>query len=124
MAGGGDDRDTEQWAGVQLGAWMLEPAAAFGELERAALRHEDLLHLDVLRAGADHAHRIPGVDDLVVALRHHAKAPVDGRFAVVAIDGDGEHVPVAVVHAGGERPAAAHLVTTVDLLAAARGERD
>src|SRR3989442_15821598 len=112
MPGGGDDRHSEQRPAVELASGMLQAAAAARKRERAPLWNEDLPHLDVLAAGADHAHRVPGVDDPVVALRHHAEAPIhwgftSRRLAVVAVDGDREHVPVAVVHAGGERPAAA-----------------
>src|SRR5439155_23668242 len=102
-----DARHSERRPVVELRPRVLEAAAAARERERAPLRNEDLLHLDVLAAGADHAHRVPGVDDPVVALRHYAKAPVNRSFTIVAVDGDREHVPVAIVHAGGERPAAA-----------------
>src|SRR5437667_2048432 len=86
MPGGGDDRHSEQRPVVELRPRVLEAAAAARERERAPLRNEDLLHLDVLAAGADHAHRVPGVDDPVVALRHYAKAPIDRSFTIVAVD--------------------------------------
>src|SRR6266481_701256 len=108
MPGGGDDRHSEQRPAVELASGMLQAAAAARKRERAPLWNEDLPHLDVLAAGADHAHRVPGVDDPVVALRHHAKAPIDCGLAVVTVDGDREHVPVAIVDARGERPAPAH----------------
>src|SRR6267378_1527389 len=82
MPGGGDDRDPEERPAVELCPRVLEAAAAARKRERAPLRNEDLLHLDVLAAGADHAHRVPGVDDPVVALRHRAEAPIDRRLAV------------------------------------------
>src|SRR3989442_6784362 len=104
MRGGGGDGRWEERPAVELGPRVLTAAAAARKRERAPLRNEDLLHLDVLAAGADHAHRVPGVDDPVVALRHDAEAPIDRRLDIVAVDDDREHVPVAVVHARGERP--------------------
>jgi len=103
---------------------VLEPAAAPRERQRAALGHEALRDRDVLAARADHPHGLPRVDDLVVALGHQAQAPVEGRLAVVAVDGDGEHVPVGVVDAGGKRPAAAHHEAAVGSPGAPGGERD
>jgi hypothetical protein len=89
-----------------------------------ALWDEDILHLDVLAAGADHAHRVPGVDDAVVALRLEAKAPVDRRLLVLAVDRHGEHVPVGVVDPRRERPVPVHDVAALDRLAAPGRERD
>src|SRR5262245_10690484 len=71
----------------------------------AALRYEAFRDGVVLAARADHAHRVPRVDDLVLALGNEAQAPIDGRAAVVAVHGDGEHVPLRVVHARREGPA-------------------
>ena len=92
--------------------------------QRAALGHEALRHRDVLAARADHAHRVPRVDDLVVALGHQAQPPVERRLAVVAVDGDGEHVPLGVVDARGERPAPAHHEAAVGAPRPPGGERD
>ena len=100
---------------------MLATAPAALQRQRAALRHEQLGDGDVLAARGGHAHGVPGVDDLVVGLRHQAQPPVDRRLAVVAVDGDGQHVPVRVVDAGGERPAAADDEPAVGL--ARRGRR-
>src|SRR5258708_38974319 len=121
MAGGGEGGPSEQGPAVELCPRVLEAAAAARKRERAPLRNEDLLHLDVLAAGADHAHRVPGVDDLVVALRHHAEAPIQWgftsrRLAVVAVDRDREHVPAAVVDTRGERPSPAHHEPSFDIL--------
>src|SRR5439155_13340215 len=90
----------------------------------AALGDEPLGDGDVLAAGGGHAHGVPGVDDLVVGLRHQAQAPVDRRLAVVAIDGDGQHVPIRVVDAGGERPAARDDEPAGGLAPTAGGQRD
>src|SRR5947208_4441112 len=124
MPGGGDDRHSEQRPVVELRPRVLESAAAARERERAPLRNEDLLHLDVLAAGADHAHRVPGVDDPVVALRHYAEAPIHWGLAVVAVDRDREHVPVAVVHARGERPPPADDKAVFCNPTTSRGKRD
>src|SRR6266513_6336649 len=112
VPGGGDDRYPEERTGVEFATGVPRAAAAQLQGERAPLRNEDLLHLDVLAAGADHAHRVPRVDDLVLGLRHHAEAPshwgfTSRRLAVLAVDRDREHVPVAVVDAGREWPSAA-----------------
>ena len=107
---------------LSAAARMVVSAAAFAERERAAVRHEHLVRRDVLAAGRRHAHRVPGVDDLVVGLRHHAEPRVD-RLVAVEHRG-GEHVPVRIVDAGGERPAAADDESAVDLARAAGRERD
>src|SRR5437868_502180 len=99
-----DDRHAKERTVVERSAGMLETAAAAGEREGAALWNEHLLHLDVLTAGADHSHRVPGIDDDIVFLRHEAQPPVDRCLSIVAVHGDGEHVPFGVVHAGGEGP--------------------
>src|SRR6266480_6220814 len=127
MPGGGDDGHSEQRPAVELRPRVLESAAAARERERAPLRNEDLLHLDVLAAGADHAHRVPRVDDLVLALRHHAEAPIHWgftgrRLAVLAVDRDREHVPVAVVDAGREWPSAADDEPIIDFFPSAGGQ--
>ena len=110
--------------GVERRARMLEAAAAALQRQRAALGHEQLGDRDVLAAGRRHAHGVPGVDDLVVGLRHQAQPPVDRRLAVVAIDRDGQHVPVGIVDARGERPAAVDDEAAVGLAPAAGRERD
>ena len=110
--------------GVERGAGVLAPAAAELQGEGAALGHEQVGDGDVLAAGGAHAHGVPGVDDLVVGLRHQAQPPVDGRLAVVAVDGDGQHVPVRVVDAGGERPAARYDEPAVGLARSAGGKGD
>src|SRR5436190_921190 len=124
MPGGGDDGHSEQRPAVELRPRVLESAAAARKRERAPLRNEDLLHLDVLAAGADHAHRVPGVDDPVVALRHYAEAPIHWGLAVVAVDRDREHVPVAIVHARGERPPPADDKAVFCNPTTSRGKRD
>src|SRR5204862_427817 len=79
MPGGGDDRHSEQRPTVELRPRVLEAAAAARERERAPLRNEDLLHLDVLAAGAAEA---PGlveaeqarlVQQLLVLGQQHAR---------------------------------------------------
>ena len=99
---------------------MLEAAAALRERERAALRHEHRLDGDVLAAGAGHAHRVPGVDDLVVGSSARGRGAQSTAFLPSRVDRGGEHVPVGIVDAGRERPAAADHEAAIDLPARGR----
>src|SRR5262249_31204519 len=89
---------------------VLGRAVRVGPGERAVLRDELLAHEDVVARGAAQPHRVPGVDDLVLArgaleheeahLRRAARAagPLDRREqeVEVAVEGPARELPVAV----------------------------
>src|SRR5262249_49916228 len=123
MAGRRHDRDTVERTAGERRTRMLRAAAAALQWQRSAPWHEQLIDHDVLAARSSHAHGVPAVDNLVVGLGYQAQAPVDWRVAGIAIDGNGQHIPIRVVHARGERPAAIDNETTLHFAPPTGGER-
>src|SRR5436190_12661151 len=68
---------------------------------------------------------MPGVDDLVLRAMAEREAMIDRRPVVALTHDEAQHVPVRIVDAGGERPAAGDLPAALDLAAptAGKGER-
>ena len=68
---------------------------------------------------------MPGVDDLVLRAMAERETVIDRRAVFAFTHDEAQHVPVGIVDAGRERPAAGHFPATVDLgpRAAWKGER-
>src|SRR5258708_33922286 len=67
---------------------------------------------------------MPGVDDLGLRAMDDGEALVDRRAVVLLALHEGQHVPVGIVDARRQWPAASDLVAAVDLATAARRESE
>ena len=116
-----EHRQAIERAGVHAGP---RRRAAFHEIDRqrAVLGHEDVLHFDVVAAGAAQSRRVPGVDDAVVA-RGQQEHAVIGKLAVRRGD-PAQHRPRAGVDAAGELPAAGEAIAAGDARGLARREHE
>ena len=80
---------------------------------------QSILDLDVVRSGSAQSGRVPGVDDLVVALVEQKDPIFDPVGFIVGGNDAGKHIPIAGIDARREWPAAAQQISAVDLPGAA-----
>ena len=83
-----------------------------GHFMGAIFRHEDIVHLDVMAAGALQAVAVPGIDDLVILPGQQEGAGI--HIAGFGIDHATEENPVAMFGTRGEPPMAGEAVTALD----------
>ncbi len=114
-------RQTEQRLRVDAGA-EVRLAVHRPRRDGAVVGHEQIPDRDVLRTGAGQPDRVPGVDDLVLRAVDDGEALVDRRAVVLLAHHEGQHVPVGIVDARRQWPAAVDLVAALDLAAATRRE--
>ena len=109
------------WIGRASGG---RTAREIAHRDRHRCGHEDLGNFDIVRPRAAQSARIPGVGNLVVVLVEQEYPVLDPVGLIVGRDDGAKHVPLARIHARGERPVAAQPVSAVDLVGTAARENE